>query len=87
MEILIWIIVGLIAGMLASLIVGGVGYGIIGDIVIGVVGAFLGGILFREAGWRVPFAGLPGVIFVAFIGALLLLVVLHLLRGARRTAI
>lgn len=83
MEILTWLIVGLIAGVLASLIVGGVGYGIIGDIVVGVVGAFLGGILFREAGWAVPFGGLAGTIFVAFIGAVVLLVILQLIRGVR----
>ena len=80
---LTWIIVGLIAGVLASLVVGGVGYGIIGDIVIGIVGAFVGGYLFRQAGWHAPFGGLAGVIFVAFIGALVLLVILHLIRGAR----
>jgi len=83
MEILTWIIVGLISGVLASFIVGGIGYGIIGDIVVGVVGAFLGGLLFREAGWHAPFGGLAGVIFVAFIGAVLLLVVLQIIRGAR----
>jgi uncharacterized membrane protein YeaQ/YmgE (transglycosylase-associated protein family) len=86
MEILMWILVGLVAGVLASLVVGGVGYGIIGDIVVGVVGAFLGGLLFREAGWRVPFGGLAGTIFVAFIGAVVLLVILHVIRGARTRA-
>jgi uncharacterized membrane protein YeaQ/YmgE (transglycosylase-associated protein family) len=84
MDILMWIIVGLVAGVLASVTVGGVGYGLVGDIIIGVVGAFLGGVLFREAGWHAPFAGLPGVIFIAFIGAVLLLFVVHLLRGGFR---
>jgi uncharacterized membrane protein YeaQ/YmgE (transglycosylase-associated protein family) len=83
MEILTWIIVGLVAGVLASLVVGGVGYGIIGDIIIGIVGAFLGGALFRQAGWSAPWGGLAGTIFIAFIGALVLLVVLQLIRGAR----
>jgi uncharacterized membrane protein YeaQ/YmgE (transglycosylase-associated protein family) len=83
MEILTWIIVGLVAGVLASLVVGGVGYGIIGDIVVGVVGAFVGGVLFREAGWSAPFGGLAGTIFVAFIGAVVLLVILQLIRGVR----
>lgn len=83
MEILTWMIVGLVAGVLASLVVGGVGYGIIGDIVIGVVGAFVGGFLFRQAGWLAPFNGLAGVIFIAFIGAVVLLAILHLIRGAR----
>lgn len=83
MDILTWLIVGLIAGVLASLIVGGSGYGILGDIVVGIVGAFLGGILFRAAGWGTPFDGLAGVIFVALIGAILLLVILHAVAGRR----
>lgn len=84
MDILTWLIVGLVAGVLASLIVGGSGYGILGDIVVGIVGAFIGGFVFREAGWRSPFAGLAGTIFIAFIGAVLLLVVIHLIRGSTR---
>ncbi len=84
MDILAWIIVGLIAGLLASFVVGGIGYGLIGDIIVGIVGAFIGGWLFREMGWSSPFGGLAGTIFIAFIGAVLLLFVLRLLRGARR---
>jgi uncharacterized membrane protein YeaQ/YmgE (transglycosylase-associated protein family) len=84
MEILTWLIVGLIAGVLASLLVGGTGYGIVGDIVVGIVGAFVGGWLFTAAGWHTPFAGLAGTIFVAFIGAVVLLVVIHLIRGGTR---
>jgi len=80
MDILTWIIVGLVAGVLAGLIVGG--YGIIADIIVGIAGAFIGGWLFRAAGWHVPFTGLAGSIFVAFIGALILLVVLRLFRRA-----
>ena len=83
MDLLTWIIVGLVAGVLASLVVGGSGYGIIGDIVVGVVGAFLGGWIFREAGWRTPFSGLAGTITVAFVGALITLVILHVLQRAR----
>ena len=80
MDIITWLIVGLVAGLCASVIVGGVGYGILGDIVIGIVGAFIGGYVFAEAGWHTPFAGLGGTIFVAFIGSLILLVLLSLLR-------
>lgn len=80
--ILLWAVVGLIAGWLASAVVGG-GYGVIGDIVVGVVGAFLGGILFRALDLAVPFGGLPGTIFVAFIGALVLLLLLRLIGRAR----
>ena len=80
MDILTWLIVGLVAGVLASLIVGSVG-GLVIDIVVGIVGAFIGGWLFRSAGWHAPFAGLPGTIFVAFVGAVILLLVLNLIRG------
>src|SRR5215510_7873138 len=79
MDLLTWLIVGLIAGVLASLIVGSAG-GILIDIVVGIVGAFIGGWLFTAAGWHVPFAGLAGTIFVAFIGSLILLVIVHLVR-------
>lgn len=80
--ILLWAVVGLIAGWLASAVVGG-GYGIVGDIVVGVVGAFLGSLLFRETGAGVPFGGLPGTIFIAFIGAIVLLLLLRLINRAR----
>ena len=79
---LIWLAIGLVAGWLASAIVGG-GYGVIGDIVIGVVGAFVGGLIFRGLHLHAPFGGLPGTIFVAFIGAVVLLVVLRLITWGR----
>ncbi len=80
--ILVWIVVGLVAGVLASLVVGS-GYGILGNIVIGIVGAFLGGWVFRAAGWHAPFAGIAGTIFVAFIGAMILLLLLRLIHSRR----
>ena len=82
MDILTWLLVGLIAGVLASFLMGGIGYGIIGDIVVGIVGAFVGGLLFARMGWTAPFTGLAGVIFVAFVGAVLLLLILGLIRRA-----
>jgi uncharacterized membrane protein YeaQ/YmgE (transglycosylase-associated protein family) len=78
---LLWLVVGLIAGWLASAVVGG-GFGLIGDIVVGIVGAFIGGFLFRSLGLGTPFGGLAGSIFVAFIGAVVLLLCLRLLRRA-----
>jgi uncharacterized membrane protein YeaQ/YmgE (transglycosylase-associated protein family) len=76
---LLWIAIGLVAGWLASAIVGG-GFGIVGDIVVGVVGAFLGGFIFRRLGIHVPFGGLAGTIVVAFVGAVILLLILRLVR-------
>jgi uncharacterized membrane protein YeaQ/YmgE (transglycosylase-associated protein family) len=83
MDVLTWLLVGLIAGILASFLMGGIGYGIIGDIIVGIVGALLGGWLFTQMGWTAPFAGLAGVIVIAFIGAVLLLFVLGALRRTR----
>jgi uncharacterized membrane protein YeaQ/YmgE (transglycosylase-associated protein family) len=80
--LLLWLVIGLIAGWLASAVVGG-GYGLVGDIVVGVVGAFLGGYLFRATGATSPFHGLPGTIFIAFIGAVVLLLLLRLVSRLR----
>jgi uncharacterized membrane protein YeaQ/YmgE (transglycosylase-associated protein family) len=76
-----WIIVGLIAGVLASFVMGG-GFGIIGDIIIGIVGAFIGGWIFSVLGVGTPFGGLAGTIFVAFVGAVVLLFLIRLVRRA-----
>ncbi len=83
MDIVTWLVVGLVAGVLAALLVGGVG--LVGDIIVGIVGAFIGGWIFRQLGVSSPFNGLGGTIFTAFIGAVVLLVILHLLfRGRTR---
>ena len=80
---LLWIAIGGVAGYLASLVAGG-GFGLVGDIVIGVVGAFVGGFLFRALGWHAPFTGIAGTITVAFVGAVLLLALLRVVRSGRR---
>jgi len=82
-QLIVWIVVGLVAGWLASRVVGG-GVGILGDIVIGVVGSFLGGWIFRALHVEVPFRGLAGTIFVALVGAIVLLLTLRLVRGVAR---
>jgi uncharacterized membrane protein YeaQ/YmgE (transglycosylase-associated protein family) len=87
MDLLTWLIVGLVAGVLASLVMGGTGFGIIGDIIIGIVGAFIGGWLFRQLGVTSPMGGLAGVIFVAFVGAVVLIFILRLIRGGRRPTV
>jgi uncharacterized membrane protein YeaQ/YmgE (transglycosylase-associated protein family) len=85
MDLLTWLIVGLVAGVLASLVMGGTGYGIVGDIVIGIVGAFVGGWIFSALGVASPLGGLAGTILVAFIGAVVLLFIIRLVRrGGRR---
>jgi uncharacterized membrane protein YeaQ/YmgE (transglycosylase-associated protein family) len=82
-NVLWWLLVGLVAGFLASRVMRGGGYGLIGDIVVGLIGAFIGG-------WLAGFLGLGsygliGTIVVAFIGACILLAILHAVtRGAPR---
>jgi len=77
--LLLWVAIGLIAGWLASALVGG-GMGVVGDIVVGVVGAFVGGFLFRALGVHTPFHGFVATTFVAFVGAVVLLLLLRLVR-------
>jgi uncharacterized membrane protein YeaQ/YmgE (transglycosylase-associated protein family) len=80
MDLVTWLIVGLVAGLLASFVVGGIG--LIGDILIGMVGAVVGGWLFARLGISVPLGGLAGTILVAFVGAVILLVLVHAVRRA-----
>jgi uncharacterized membrane protein YeaQ/YmgE (transglycosylase-associated protein family) len=82
MDIITWLVVGLVAGLLASAVVRGSGFGLLGDIVVGMAGAFVGSWTFRELGWHAPFAGTLGIISVAFVGAVMLLVAARLI--ARR---
>ncbi|HEY3117977.1 MAG TPA: GlsB/YeaQ/YmgE family stress response membrane protein [Chloroflexota bacterium] len=84
-SLLIWIVVGLIAGWLAGLVMKGGGFGIVGDIVIGIIGAFIGGLLFPRIGLDIP-AGFVGSIVVAFVGAIILLLVLRLAGRSRGRA-
>ena len=83
MDLITWLIVGLVAGVLAGMLVGGVG--LIGDIIVGIIGAFVGGWIFQQLGVTTPFSGLAGTIFTAFVGAVVLLFLLHLvMRGRNR---
>ena len=78
-EILIWIIVGAIAGWLAGLVVRGSGFGLIGDIIVGIVGAFIAGWLFPRIGVQLG-SGFVRAVLDAFIGAVILLLLLRLVR-------
>jgi uncharacterized membrane protein YeaQ/YmgE (transglycosylase-associated protein family) len=84
MSILAWLVVGLIAGFIASKVVNKSGSGLLMDIVLGVVGAIVGGFLFNMIGHSSPSGINLYSIFVATIGAILVLVVYHALIGRRR---
>jgi uncharacterized membrane protein YeaQ/YmgE (transglycosylase-associated protein family) len=77
MSIIAWLVVGLIAGFLGSRVVNKSGEGLVLDIVLGIVGAVVGGYVFNLLG----FSGATGIniysIFVAFIGAVIVLVIYH----------
>mgnify|MGYP003590531905 FL=1 len=81
MELLYFLLIGLIAGWLAGLLVKGGGFGVVGDMVMGVLGAFLGGFLFRSLGLSAS-GGMLGSIIVATIGAIVLILLLRLIRRA-----
>jgi uncharacterized membrane protein YeaQ/YmgE (transglycosylase-associated protein family) len=80
-SLIIWLIVGAIAGWLAGMVVKGGGFGLIGDIVVGIVGAII-------AGWLLPHfniaigTGFVAAVIDAFIGAVILLVVVKLIKRA-----
>ncbi|MBL8531434.1 MAG: GlsB/YeaQ/YmgE family stress response membrane protein [Hyphomonadaceae bacterium] len=79
--LIIWILVGAVAGWLAGLVIRGFGFGLIGNIVIGILGAILGGWLFGMAGIAIG-AGVINAIFTAFIGAVVLLLIVRVLKRA-----
>ena len=83
MSIIGWIVLGLIAGFIASRIVNKSGAGCLLDIILGVVGALVGGYLFTEFGA----AGITGFnlysLLVAVVGAIVVLVLYHAITGRR----
>lgn len=79
--LIVWLIIGGVAGWLAGLIVRGGGYGVIGDIVVGIVGSILFGWLFGASGMAVG-SGIIGSIIAATIGAVLLILLLRLVTRA-----
>jgi len=78
-SVIVFLIVGAIAGWLAGVIVKGFGFGLLGNIVVGIVGAFIAGWLFPQLGWGVG-GGFLWAILHATIGAVILLVLLRIIR-------
>ncbi|MGA7537436.1 MAG: GlsB/YeaQ/YmgE family stress response membrane protein [Steroidobacteraceae bacterium] len=86
MSILAWIVLGLIAGFVASKIINKRGEGLLLDIILGIIGALVGGWLFQAFGA----AGVTGLnlysLLVAVVGAVVVLVIYHALRGKKSGA-
>lgn len=82
MSFLAWIVLGLLAGFIGSKIVNKQGEGMLLDILLGIVGAIVGGVLFNAFGT----SGVNGLnlysLFVAVIGAIVLLFAYHAIRRA-----
>jgi uncharacterized membrane protein YeaQ/YmgE (transglycosylase-associated protein family) len=80
-SILIFLLIGAVAGWLAGLVVKGFGFGLIGNIVVGVLGAFIAGYVFPAIGVSLG-AGIIGAIIHATIGAVILLLVVRVIKRA-----
>ncbi len=75
MDLLSFLIIGLIAGWIADMLVKGSQFGLLGDLIVGVIGAFIGGFIFNALG--IDAYGLLGSIVMAVIGAVVLLLLLN----------
>lgn len=80
-SIIVWLIVGAIAGWLAGLIVKGAGFGLLGNIVVGIIGAVIAGWLLPQLGINLG-TGIARAIINAAIGGIIVLVILSLIRRA-----
>ena len=82
-SLVIWLIVGAIAGWLAGMVVKGGGFGLIGDIIVGIIGAFIGAWLAGVLGLHIA-SGLISAIITATVGAVILILVV---RAIKRVAL
>ncbi len=78
-QLIIWLIVGGVAGWLAGLIVKGYGFGLIGNIIVGIIGAFIAGWLLPRIGIVIG-GGIIAAIINAVIGAVILLLIIGFIR-------
>jgi uncharacterized membrane protein YeaQ/YmgE (transglycosylase-associated protein family) len=80
-SLIIFVVVGVVAGWLAGQVMRGAGFGLVGDLVVGVIGALIAGWLFPRLGVHLG-SGILGAIISSAIGAIVLLAVLRLVRRA-----
>jgi len=80
-SLLIFLLIGAIAGWLAGVIVKGFGFGLVGNIVVGIVGAFIAGLLFPALGFGLG-GGILASILHATLGAVILLVIIRVVKRA-----
>lgn len=80
MELLWFLIIGLLAGWIAGMVMKGGGYGLIGDLIVGVIGAFVGGFVFRLL--NITAYGTIGTLVMATIGAINFIALVRMLKHA-----
>jgi uncharacterized membrane protein YeaQ/YmgE (transglycosylase-associated protein family) len=76
--LIIFLLIGAVAGWLAGVVVRGGGFGLVGDIIVGILGAFVAGLLLPRLG--LGLTGIAGEIIYAAIGAIILLVIIRLIK-------
>jgi uncharacterized membrane protein YeaQ/YmgE (transglycosylase-associated protein family) len=79
--IIVWLIIGALAGWIAGRLVKGGGFGLIGDIIVGIVGALIGGWLAGVLGISIG-SGFIASVITAVVGAVILLLILRMIRRA-----
>ena len=80
-HLLLFLVIGILAGFLAGKIMKGSGFGLIGDLIIGVIGSFIGVWVFGLLG--ISSGGIIGLLVAAIVGALILLYVIRLAKSRR----
>ena len=78
-HLLLFLVIGILAGFLAGKIMKGSGFGLIGDLIVGVIGSFIGGWVFGLLG--ISSGGIIGLLIAAVVGALILLYVIRLAKS------
>ncbi|HWH37618.1 MAG TPA: GlsB/YeaQ/YmgE family stress response membrane protein [Candidatus Limnocylindrales bacterium] len=90
MNLIIWIILGGVAGWLAGVLMGGTGLGTIGTIVLGIIGALVGGFVVQLLGFGNPLADGAEIsiaaIVTAVVGAIVVILIARLVMGSRTRA-
>lgn len=79
-SLVIWLLIGLVAGWIAGEVMKGDGFGLVGNIIVGIIGAIVGGFLLSAIG--LDPGGFVGEVIQAFLGALAFLAIVAVVRGA-----
>jgi len=82
MDIILWIVIGAVAGWIAGELMRGRGFGLIGNIIVGIVGALIGGVIFDALDFA-PGLGIIGSLIMSLIGAIILLFIIGMFSRSR----